>query len=350
MKYRFRLLPIALLLLLSSALPALADGGVQGRVAWRGELVPGIRIHAYRAVADIGRDKEVAVSAPSALDGTYRLDLPPGDYFLTARNFDGAPQAGGYFCYYSGAPVRVRTGAFTNVGFNLVKIPAEAAPVSGERTGIRGQVSFQGEPLERCYLYVYKDPGKGFKGPAYFIQPVANGNFQLRLPPGEYYLLARKRARGGQFGPIEIGDYFNYYYGNPVRIEKGQLRDIQLETITRLSMLEAGEPVSERTLTGTVFDPQGQPVANIRVFAYRQPEMTGTPDLFSPPTDAAGRFSLPLPADGPWYLLARESFGGPAGEGEWVGRYGGEETRSITLTEAQPKDEVSIHVERKTIP
>ncbi len=340
----------ALMLLLLLALPALADSGVQGRVAWRGELIPDIRVRAYPSIADIGLGKELAVSNPSDMDGTYRLALPPGEYYLTARDYEDTPKANGHFCYYSGAPVRVNAGAFTNVGFNLVKIPAATPPDKGDQTGIRGQVSYQGEPLEECYLYVYKDSSKGFKGPAYFVQPVAKGSFRLRLPPGEYYFLARKRARGGQFGPIEIGDYFNYYYGNPVRIEKGEMHEVQIETISRLSMLEEGENTSRRTVTGTIFNPQGQPAAEVRVFAYRQSEMTGTPELFSHPTDANGQFSLPLPDDGPWYLLAREHFGGPAEEGEWVGRYGGTQGQALTLTEAKPNDEVTIHVERKIIP
>ncbi len=340
----------SLLLILLSTLPALADSGVQGRVAWRGELVPEVRVRAYRSIADIGLGKELAVSAPSDMDGTYRMTLPPGEYYLTARDYADTPKADGHFCYYSGAPVRVNGGAFTNVGFNLVKIPAAVAPVKGNLTGIRGKVTYQGEPLEKCYLYVYKDPSKGFKGPAYFVQPVGKGSFRLRLPPGEYYLLARKRARGGQFGPIEIGDYFNYYYGNPVRIEKNEMHEVQIETISRLSMLEEGENTSKRTVTGTILDPQGKPAAEVRVFAYREAKMTGTPDLFSHPTDADGHFSLPLPSDGPWHLLARENFGGPAQEGEWVGRYGGAQGQAVTLTESKPNDEVTIHVERKIIP
>ncbi len=340
----------ALLLILLHTLPALADSGVQGRVAWRGELVPDIRVRAYRSIADIGLGKELAVSAPSDMDGTYRLQLAPGEYYLTARDYAEAPKAGGHFCYYSGAPVRVNPGGFTNVGFNLVKIPAEPPPVKGDLTGIRGEITYQGEALEQCYLYVYKDSSKDFKGPAYFVQPVAKGSFRLRLPPGDYYLLARKRARGGQFGPIEIGDYFNYYYGNPVRIEKNEMREVQIETISRLSMLEEGENTSKRGVSGTIVDPQGKPAGEVRVFAYRQPEMTGTPDLFSHPSDASGHFSLPLPDDGPWYLLARENFGGPAEEGEWVGRYGGPQGQAVTLTESKPNNEVTIHVERKVLP
>lgn len=333
-----------------SALPARADSGVQGRVAWRGELVPGVRVHAYHSIPDIASGKVVAVSSPSEQDGTYRLLLPPGDYYLTARDFDGAPLPGKHFCYYSGAPVRVTDGAYTNVGFNLIRIPAEAAPVQGETSGIRGEIAFQDEPLEQCYLYVYKDPSKDFKGPAYFVQPVAKGDFRLRLPPGDYYLLARKRAKGGQYGPIEIGDHFNYYYGNPVRIEAGQMREVRIETITRLSMLEEGENNEPRRITGKLLDPEGKPATGLRVLAYRNGAMTGTPDILSAPTGTDGRFELPLPDDGPWHLLAREHLGGPAAEGEWLGRHGGGAGKAVSLQGKKILDEVTIHVARKTDP
>jgi hypothetical protein len=337
------------LLLVLIALPAHADSGVKGRSAWRGELVPDVRVRAYRAIADIAAGQEVAVAAPSAVDGTYVLELPPGSYYLTARDYDGPPKPGGHFCYYSGAPVQVREGSYTNVGFNLIKIPEEAPPVAG-RSGIRGEITFEGEPLEHCYLYVYNKPEDGFKGPGYFIQPVEKGRFRLRLPPGDYYLLARKRAKGGQFGPIEIGDHFNYYYGNPVRIREGETREVRIEAITRLSMLEEGEAPAFRGISGTVRGPGGKPAAGVHIFAYRDPAMTGTPDYFSAASDVDGHYQLSLPDEGPYYLLAREAFGGPAGEGELYGRYQGETGSAVRIDLDASIQEISIHVEKKLLP
>lgn len=334
-------------LLLLTAAPALAANGVKGRIAWEGQLVPGVTVRAYRAIADIAADKVVAASAASSLDGTYLLELPPGDYYLTARDYEGRPTAGKHFCYYSGGPVQVTSGRFATVGFNLIRIPAEEAAVKGDVTGLRGSITFQGEALEKCYLYVYKDASKGFRGPAYFVQPVEKGEFRLRLPPGEYYLLARKRAKGGQFGPIEVGDYFNYYYGNPVKLEKGETKAVIIETITRLEMLEKGEEPPFRGFTGLVLGPGGKPAAGLHVFAYRDQAMTGTPDLVSPPTGPDGRFRLALPADGPWYLLARKSFGGPAEEGELYGKFQGTADHSIRLGADEKVREVTIRVDTK---
>lgn len=336
------ILPLFLFFLLPSL--ALAAGGVKGRVAWQGELVPGVKVRAYRSIPDIAAGKAAATSAEAGVDGTYTLELPPGEYYLTARDYEGKPAPGKHFCYYSGAPVKVAPGAFTNVGFNLIRIPAEGVAATGQGTGIRGEITFQGEALEKCYLYVYKDPSRGFRGPAYFIQPVEKGKFRLRLPPGDYYLLARKRAKGGQFGPIEIGDHFNYYHGNPVRIEEGKMKEVRIETITRLSMLEEGGAPPFRGIAGKILGPGGKPAAGVRVFAYRKAAMTGHPELFSEPTSADGRFSLPLPENGPWYLLARQSFGGPAGEGELYGRLAG---GAITLKPKETSREVTIRVENK---
>lgn len=150
--------------------------------------------------------------------------------------------------------------------------------------------------------------------------------------------------RGGRYGPIEIGDYFNYYHANPVRIEEGKTREVRIETITRLSMLEQDETIPAfRGVRGTIAAADGRPVSGVRVFAYRQPEMTGTPDFFSAPSDTDGAFELRLPT-GTFYLLARESFGGPATTGEHYGKYGGRSDHAVDLSDEQWTYEVKIDV------
>ncbi len=328
------------------AVPAFADSGVRGRVAWRGELIPEITVQAYRQIEDIAGAKPIAVSAPTDLDGIYQLELAPGNYVLTASSRSGLLKPGDLFCYYSGSPIQVPAHGYRNVGFNLIRVPDEEAVKEAERSGIYGQLSYQGELLEKAYLYVYKDPSKGFKGPGYFIQPVLRGSFRLNLPPGDYYLLARKRARGGQFGPIEIGDHFNYYFGNPVHIESGQLHEVKIETVTRLSMLEE-DVVDFQGVSGQVVDAAGALQTGLYVFAYRQAEMTGTPDFFSTPTGADGRFELALPEGGPYYLLARQAFGGPAGGDELYGKLQkpGGDPQAVSVS--GQKMEVVIHVAPK---
>ena len=335
----------AFLMLFVGLLPSLvlAASGVEGRVAWRGQLIPGLMISAYDSLQQVVENKPLAISQPSELDGTYKLDLPPGTYYLVARDFKGEPQPGNYFCYYSGSPVVVSDNAYRQVGFNLIKVPQEDPSQQAKRSGLKGRVSFEDELLEQVYLYIYQDYKKNFKGPAYYIQPVAKGDFRLSLPPGEYFVLARKRARGGQFGPVEIDDYFNYYYGNPVRVEKNQVKQIEVETIKRLSMLEEEAGVFQG-IKGQLLGPGGTPQVGLRVFAYRDEKMTGMPTFFSGESDEQGRFELPIPELGTFYLLARKSFGGPAAGGELYGKYQGSEDHRVELTGQTKVQEISIHV------
>ena len=344
MKWSRPFFACALICLISAT--AFADSGVRGRVAWRGELIPEITVRAYRQIADIAAGEALAVSAPTDLDGLYQLDLKPGNYVLTASNRSGVLKAGDLFCYYSGSPIQVPASGYRNVGFNLIRVPEEQPVKEAKRSGIYGQLSYQGEPLKKAYLYVYRDPSKNFKGPGYFIQPVARGDFRLNLPPGDYYLLARKRVQGGQFGPIAIGDYFNYYFGNPVHIESGQAHEIKIETVTRLSMLEE-DVVDLQGISGQVVDAAGKPRAGLYVFAYRQAEMTGNPDFFSTPTGADGRFEIPLPDRGPYYLLARQAFGGPAGGDELYGKLQMSDGGPRAISVMAEQGEVVIHVAPK---
>ena len=328
------------------ALPAFADSGARGRVAWRSELIQGVTVRAYRAVEDIVAGEPVAASAPSDQDGIYQLDLPPGSYVLTASNQGDKLKPGDLFGYFNGSPLQIPATGYRNVGFNLIKVPEEKPAKVAERSGIYGEITHQGEPLERVYLYVYKDPGSGFKGLGYFVQPVERGKFRVSLPPGDYYLLARKRARGGQFGPIEQGDFYNYYYGNPVHVTAGEVRETQIEMLERLAILEE-DVVDFKGVRGQILDDAGKVQSGLYVFAYRTAEMTGTPDFFSVPSGVDGRFELALPDTGPYYLLARQAFGGPAEVNELYGKLYAQDGNPLAVDLSQTMSDVKISVSPK---
>lgn len=328
------------------ALPAFADSGVRGRVAWRTELAQGVTVRAYRTIEDVASGEPVAASAPSDQDGIYQLELPQGSYVLAASNREGKLKPGDLFGYFNGSPLQVPAQGYRNVGFNLIKVPEEKPAKAAERSGVYGEITHLDKPLERVYLYVYTGPDSGFKGLGYFVQPVERGRFRINLPPGDYYLLARKRARGGQFGPIEQGDYYNYYYGNPVHVSAGEAREVQIEMVERLASLEE-EVVDFQGVRGQVVDASGKAQAGLYVFAYRSADMTGTPDFFSVPTGPDGRFELALPDAGPYYLLARQAFGGPAEERELYGKLSTKDGHALAVDLAHPPDDVVISVSPK---
>ena len=299
-----------------------ADSGIYGRVAFRGELVQGVVVSAYSDAGSEFLADPVAVSDPAATDGTYRLSLPPGEYTLVARSSatsDGRPHTGNYYCYYSGSPVIVSAGAWSPVGFNLVRVRSEER-LADSGASIEGIVTYRDEPLEKLYLYLYDEAREGFRGPGIATIPVGRGGqFRVSVKPGKYFVIARKRSRGGMYGPMEIGDHFNYYPGNPVMVSEGEKVRISLETVTRVSQLEEGKAPTP-TVQGTVVDPDGNPVSGLRIFAYRSGEVRGRPLYFSEPSGPHGWFSLFVPVTGDFTLVAKERFGGPAAEDEYRGR------------------------------
>ena len=340
---------VGALAMVMAPVSAEANGsGVFGRAAWRGQLVPGVVVYAYRDGSSDFLGKEAAKSGPTALDGTYRLALEPGRYVLVARSGDPRvrPLPGEYYCFYSGSPVVVTEDGWSAVGLNLVKV-AEEVRSRTEKSSIEGAVTYRDEPMERLYLYLYRDASDSFRGPGLATLPVgAGGRFRAVLSPGRYFVIARKRARGGLYGPMEIGDYFNYYPGNPVEVGNGETVKVLLETVTRISQLEEGEnrvPV----ITGTVTDDGGRPVGGLRVLAYRSAEAKGRPVFFSEPSTEEGRFVLPVPEAGSYILVAREKFGGPAVTGERYGQYNGGEPLEAGPGFDPPDEGIAISVRRQ---
>ncbi len=339
----------ALVLVLSVPSTAHAgSSGVFGRVAYRGELVQDVVVWAYEDGSGDYTSGEVARSESTRTDGTYRMQLEPGRYTLVARGYQkggsGRPVPGDYFCYYSGSPVVVPKDGWIPVGFNLVRVSAEERSRSG-KSSIEGVITYRDEPLEKVYLYLYKEPTEGFRGPGLATLPVGSGGrFRASVSPGIYYLIARKRIRGGMYGPMEIGDYFNYYPGNPVVVDHGENVSLVLETVTRISQLEEGEN-SIPVISGLIMDTGGALVEGVRVFAYPQGTTTGRPLFFSDPSDVDGKFSLPIPSSGSYSLLARQRFGGPAVSGEYYGLF--EEGASVQIEDSGPDREITLKVRKQ---
>ncbi len=320
-----RFLLLLLLATFASARAEAAGQGVRGRASHGGVLVEGLVVSAYpyrpgtfgplTGVDPIARTE-------TATDGTYRLALPPGRYVMDGLkkapgNSDGRPETGDLYCLYAGSPVVVGPATWTAVGLNLVQVPREARE-SAPRSRIRGTITLDGQPAVKVYLYLYADPASGFRGPARLLKPVPSGAFQVRTPPGTYYLVARQRARGGPYGPVAIGDRFNFYPRNPVTVGAGESVTVEIPLVERLSQLEE-DPDAYQGVAVTVVGPDGTPRPGFYVLAYPSPTRSGPPLATGPATGTDGLTHLPVEPGRPVFLRARRSLGGPLGEGEPFG-------------------------------
>ena len=328
--------------------------GVRGRVALKGEVVPGVTVLAFRDF-DAGLSSEpVARSGETNAEGIYSMELPSGSYHLVAAKSGGPSlsglREGDLFCFYGGNPVRVEPGRTVNVGFNMIRV--EKDPLPDPSPGISGTVYDEsGKPLSGVVVYFYGSPSDGFRGiPGFFARVGEDGTFRARVRKGKFFVIARKRESGDLFGPTEIGDLFGYYARNPVVLAEGGNRGIRIDAIRRLGMLEKfeGIPVqpSGIALKALIVDASGNPVPGVRVLAYRTGEMTGHPAIVSGRSGGDGAVELIVVEEGDYFLLAREKLGGPA-EGEWYGKYGGGGDRPVLISSKEKAAPLRIVVERK---
>lgn len=307
--------------------------GIEGLASYRGDFVEGVTVMAFASAGPGRGDRPVATAELTDDSGRYSLPVPPGSYYLLAVKRNGGvwplPEgAEGLFCYYLGNPIIVKEGQMTRVGFSLVRMGGEDEPLRSKRSGVSGQVLFEDQPLGRAYVHVYRDGGANFRGMGMAALPTgAEGLFRVKLPPGKYYLLARKRLGGGVYGPPGKNDYIGYYHGNPVEVRADETRRITLETTTRVDLIEEiwfKDQKGAGWLRGVVTAREGKPVEGLYVLFYTDDGLAGAPAFVAGPTDRMGKFKVRA-AEGNYYLLARSNLGGPPEAGEWYGRYRGPE-------------------------
>ncbi len=210
-----------------------------------------------------------------------------------------------------------------------------------------GQVTYQGQPVSRAYVYVYTEASGGLMGPSYgeAMQTDRDGRFTINLPAGSYALVARRRADGARSGALAPGDLNAAYRGNPVRVEAGEILTLQEFSLATVDAAVHARRQSEglfakteTVLSGQVVDAEGVPVDDVYVFAYLDSRMVGKPVHMSAPSAADGRFELFLSDGGTYYVGARSSFGGPLEPGEWVGTYDGRPDHGISVKHGVKED------------
>jgi hypothetical protein len=326
---------------------AVGSGQVAGRLVSGDLPVPG---GVVRAFSQAGLEGDpVAVSGPSGEDGRYSLDLPPGRYHLAASKGD-------LWSYCGQNPVLVRAGERIWIGFNLRPWqPARYAedPDGGLEGRLEGKVTLNGFPARDVTVSIYLDPEESFRGMAFArsMPTGADGVFSLEMvPESRYYLVARRRISGREFGPMEKGDLFSYYRFNPVRVVGGKTVEVSLPLVEKRQDKEiygTGLIGMEPGFAGIITGRKGRPIAGIHVFAYLEPEMGHhKPAAISSRSDDRGRYRIFLPRPGTYYVGARGGFGDSPAPGEFFGFYEGTPDHSVTLKEEEFREGMDIMVRK----
>lgn len=207
-----------------------------------------------------------------------------------------------------------------------------------------------GLPVQGAHVYAYVDFSKNLIGVADHVSKGSrqDGSYKLVLPPGEYYLVARKRSSGSNYGPIVTGDLYDHRFEQEsVSIEPGRELEKNFELV-KLSepmffqVFTEGQRKTETGIRGRILDPDGEPVQGAFATAYRDGNMKRLPDFASTLSGDDGVFTLYLPNGGKWYIGARSHARGAPVPGEPVGRYDGSDDHSLSVAEGSFVEQIEI--------
>jgi len=221
------------------------------------------------------------------------------------------------------------------------------------RTGISGKVVLKGEnkPLAGAYVNIYPDTISNLLGPSQFMsRPTdAEGRYSVDLPPGTYYVVARKRMSGEATGPLAPGDFYSEHQRIVTSVIEGKVSVVDLPVVLmKAPMFFKNERVERETNTGirgVLVDAAGNPVAGGFAMAYSDREMKRLPDYGSTLSDAQGRFTLYLDQGGTYYLAGRIHVWDMPQKGEPYGILGGETPQPLEVATGSFVEGVRIVLE-----
>lgn len=317
---------------------------LSGKVSLHNQGVSGVEISAWPLTETSLAGKPPYHSAATTADGTFVLTLPAGSYYLLARGKD-------LFSFYGRNPLTIPAQGLDDLKIGLVPLPGAAKIESATiAEGISGEIVSDGLPLAGAVVYAYTDLTSSLKGMGYAISSPSDdqGRYELALPAGTYYLLARMRKDGRMaMGPLRSGDYSGYAPENPIRVKDGRV------TLVSIPVLEVPEKIDllsrslfgQTSLRGRILNKKGEPVTGVRAVLYSEAQMLNRPDYVSQPSDTQGNFVLSFPQGRTYYLAARQQLGGAPAVGELYGTYDVTHDHSLKIETGEQKEGVVVIVE-----
>ena len=203
--------------------------GVEGVVAVNGEPLDGAVLFVYLDANDYFRGLGYYMSPPTGVNGSFKLRLPEGTYYIIARKRMGGGVAGplkegDFFGYLDTNPVVVRKGLIKHVTLPMVRKVEKGTPGAQGRTAVEGViVDPSGKPVQGAYACLYKK-SEMVDRPAHVSAPTGpDGKFAVELPLGGTFYVGARSVIGS---PIEPGQLWGRYSGNPehsVTVETGEV-------------------------------------------------------------------------------------------------------------------------------
>lgn len=358
---QLRILISIILLLLVSPFPAQSTL-IEGIVLSEKGPVTNSHVHAYDEYKNIVKGVPAYTSTSGEKNGFFRLELPPGRYYLAAS---GEVEGRAYFSFHGANPVTIED---KDLWVPFMVVPRTTERINGApSTKLSGKVTFKGLPVPNAQVSIYPETSYDFRGMGFSTNTTdSSGLFEFNPEPGGYVIVARKRKDFIGFRPLEKGDLFCYFSGNPVTVEDSKETLIEIPCYPKddleaflnknvypsvLVKKSGKESVRFREskidnsqynfkIKGRVTDLRGNSMKDLYVKAYRgkPSRMFQMLDVRLMPeylvrTDMEGNYEIALNEKGTYYLVARELIGEAPAKGEYYGLYEGNTNHAVFIEE-----------------
>ncbi|MBI5417852.1 hypothetical protein HZA55_07900 [Candidatus Poribacteria bacterium] len=213
--------------------------GIKGKVFLDEIKKSDIYIYIYTNMDTDLRGPSYYIVKKISEDGTFKINLLPGKYYLVARKRKTGSKLGpleeeDYNFVYLLNPVNVIKNEYFNIAeLRLKKIDPKKLNAIKKGTlpnqkkltsGIKGTITNKkGTPVENVYTFVYKDYQMVGKPLFRSIPTQKDGKYEISLNEDGMYYIGARNTYGG---PLEPGDLVGSYNGTPdhlIKIKKGEI-------------------------------------------------------------------------------------------------------------------------------
>ncbi len=186
-------------------------------------------------------------------------------------------------------------------------------------TGIKGVVvNEEDKPVSDAYAYLYRSLSSRLIGPADFMEKSdEKGNFFFDVPEGKYYLVIRKRAQGGDAGPLKQGDRAVNYTLNPVIVKPGILSEVKVVLPEKKSFYFKRMPMGDWQINLVI---KTEVRKKLMVLIHEGDVVKKSPDYI---VEMEGKnVTFPLQKGKKYFLVIREELREKVLPGEFYAEYG----------------------------
>lgn len=161
--------------------------------------------------------------------------------------------------------------------------------------------------------------------PEFLFRTDSAGEFNVNLPAGQYYVGILIRNSRGAPGPPRLGEKFYFAVndrGGLLLVSVAEQERQEVGRINGAPHWSFTDPTMYFKVTGVIRKEKGEPVANVVVLGKSRLNIP-RPEYISARTSSDGTYSLKLPANISYYLMARQDIAASRPKpGSLVGTYG----------------------------